>query len=318
MLPPPMLNPKEPTCNDQVPPSPEHELSIRPRPRRAITASTAVDIPIHKPKAADPGDLSTSPDVSPTHNTKPSLTRSHTATSLSSLFKRSNGHNSSSNFFSRSSGSGTGMTSPTALFGLSMGRTSGSRTPTVPNSPQLQALLKNKIVPDMHAVNLALEELAELKRSSSTGDIHGQNAYVQGLTRLATEMQKASHDGDAQLRLAMRARNEGKSEVCRGLCLQIVESKHGRVWTKVQALNALSLLASSSEQAREYLGRATELGVGEPEWEGWGGLLRGLRGGWRSGRASVRARVRVWMRVWMMERVMVRVSSDGRCCVCDR
>lgn len=90
-------------------------------------------------------------------------------TTLSSLRRNFGGgsstifsHKRSDSLSANVSGRTSGVTSP-VLSGHSRNSSgffkSGSRTPTVPNSPALQAMMKSKAVPDLASVNRALREI---------------------------------------------------------------------------------------------------------------------------------------------------------------
>ncbi|KAK4550279.1 hypothetical protein LTR36_003246 [Oleoguttula mirabilis] len=142
------------------------------------------------------------------------------------------------------------------IFNFGRSRTSsGPSSPqlTVPNSPQLRSMLKPNEVPDLQSVNRALEQVKAIP-----GEEQGKVVFIDQLTRLAAELTGISDDAKSKLTQAMKARSDGRYEVCRGLCLEIVHSSYSEVPTKVYALNILSTQATPI-QAVKYTEEASKL-----------------------------------------------------------
>lgn len=130
---------------------------------------------------------------------------------------------------------------------------SGSGSP-LPKSADVQELFNkhNKnICPDLEAVSRALTALRAQSRP-------GDNEYVTSLTRLATSLELSRADSKKALIQAMQARDTGRNEVCRSLCLSIVQNSHADIDTRVYSYNILSTMASPG-QAMNYLSEAFKL-----------------------------------------------------------
>lgn len=74
--------------------------------------------------------------------------------------------------------------------------------------------------------------------------------YIGGLTKLATKLQGARDDCMELVNQAMKVREEGKPEVCRGLCYQIIRNEHTDARSKIYAWNILSTQSSEDEALR--------------------------------------------------------------------
>lgn len=132
---------------------------------------------------------------------------------------------------------------------------SGSNSP-LPDSPDVQDLFKKhnkQTCPDLEAVSRALNSL---RAQSRPGDPN--NEYVTSLTRLATSLELSRSDSKKALIQAMQARDAGRNEICRSLCLSIVQNSHADVDTRVYSYNILSTMASPG-QAMNYLTEALKL-----------------------------------------------------------
>lgn len=130
---------------------------------------------------------------------------------------------------------------------------SGSNSP-LPDDPDIQDLFKKhnkQTCPDLEAVSRAL---AALRAQSRPGD----NEYVTSLTRLANSLELSRADSKKALIQAMQARDAGRNEVCRSLCLSIVQNSHADIDTRVYSYNILSTMASPG-QAMNYLTEAFKL-----------------------------------------------------------
>lgn len=130
---------------------------------------------------------------------------------------------------------------------------SGSNSP-LPDSADVQDLFKKhnkQTCPDLEAVSRALNSL---RAQSRPGDIE----YVTSLTRLATSLELSRADSKRALNQAMQARDAGRVEVCRSLCLSIVQNSHADIDTRVYSYNILSTMASPG-QAMNYLTDAFKL-----------------------------------------------------------
>jgi len=136
-------------------------------------------------------------------------------------------------------------------------------------------MLKQKEAPNLESVNRVLEEL-----KLGPGSLDGKAEYISGLERLANQLGKTREDCKTQLTRAMKARSEGRDEVCRSLCLQIVQNQYSEVATKVYAYNILSTQASPG-QAIHFLDESLKLVKGpmkdEPEVDRLLGLINVLR-----------------------------------------
>ncbi|KAK4628876.1 hypothetical protein CLAFUW4_08218 [Fulvia fulva] len=136
--------------------------------------------------------------------------------------------------------------------GIKSVATSGTASP---RTPEVQALFEKDLKGDRHcpnldAVNRALESL---RASAAAGD-----QYVSNLEELAKVIQRSRTDSRKALTDAMKARDQGQHEVCRALCLSIVQNKHAEADTQVYAYNILSTQASPG-QAMTYLNEAYKL-----------------------------------------------------------
>ena len=145
-----------------------------------------------------------------------------------------------------------------------------SSASTIPNSPELQAMLKQKEAPDLESVNRVIEEL-----KLGPGSLDGKAGYISGLERLANQLGKTREDCKTQLTRAMKARSEGRDEVCRSLCLQIVQNQYSEVATKVYAYNILSTQASPG-QAIHFLNESLKLVKGPMKDEPEAGQILGV------------------------------------------
>lgn len=149
----------------------------------------------------------------------------------------------------------TGGSGPSSIQGdrATVGRHSGTQSP-LPDSPDVQELFRKhdkKTCPDLEAVSRALNSLRVQSRP-------GDNEYITSLTRLATSLELSRADSKKALIQAMQARDAGRNEVCRSLCLSIVQNSHADIDTRVYSYNILSTLASPG-QAMNYLAEAYAL-----------------------------------------------------------
>jgi len=131
---------------------------------------------------------------------------------------------------------------------------SSSKSSSTINSPEIQAMIKGSIVPDLEAVNKALTVVSNSSDSSEEHKI----ICVKQLGALAADIEAAHRDGKKLLNEAMQARSAGKAEICRAKCVQIVRSAAAANETKIYANNILSTLASVG-RAEDFLDRSVSL-----------------------------------------------------------
>ena len=102
--------------------------------------------------------------------------------------------------------------------------------------PEIQALIKHEVVPDLNAVGRALEAV-----SSSPDDSDEEKAAcVNHLSALAARLKLEHHIFNRLLSGAMQMRSAGKTEICRGICLEIIHNPLAKVETEVYVYNILS------------------------------------------------------------------------------
>ncbi|KAK5171933.1 uncharacterized protein LTR77_003570 [Saxophila tyrrhenica] len=131
---------------------------------------------------------------------------------------------------------------------------SSSKSASTISSPEIQAMIKGKVVPDLHAVNKALEA-ANGSLDDSEG---GKLTCAKELNAIAAGIEAAHRDGKKLLVEAMQARSAGKPEICRAKCIQIIHSPFAEVEMKVYASNVLSTQASVG-QAEHFLDKSVAL-----------------------------------------------------------
>lgn len=136
-------------------------------------------------------------------------------------------------------------------------------------------MLKQNEVPDLQSVNKALEQVKAIP-----GEESNKVVFIDHLTRLAAELTGISDGAKKQLDQAMKARTDGRYEVCRGLCLEIVHNAYSEVPTKVYAYNILSTQATAIQAVR-YTDDAAKLAKQHlqdaPEYEKLFGVIAMLR-----------------------------------------
>ena len=137
---------------------------------------------------------------------------------------------------------------------LRYGSIASSVQSSADGSPEIQAMLKWEVVPDLELVNQALEQLS----CRSEGEDTCPSGTQQQLQLLATLLATARADGKKLLTEAMHARSIGHTEICRAKCVQIVHSPHVESETKVYAYNILSTMASVG-QAERFLNESAKL-----------------------------------------------------------
>lgn len=139
-----------------------------------------------------------------------------------------------------------------AASGQSSASQSGTTSP-MPRTPDFLGLVRdlNTTWPDLESVN----EVLEAHRLEAPAD----NAPVfDELTTLAATLKAARLDSKKTLTKAMKERDNGNCEICRALCIDIVQRMIAGVDTKVYAYNILSTMASPG-QAFNYLAEAWTL-----------------------------------------------------------
>lgn len=141
---------------------------------------------------------------------------------------------------------------------------SSSRSTSTINSPQIQALIKHEIVPELDAVNRALDVV---NNSSSDSD-EDKTRCINHLSTLAARLQSERRDMKTLLNTAVRMRDEGKPEICRGLCLEVINNPLADAASKVIAYTNLAVLASPEQDAR-FLDLATKMAeeLIKDQWE---------------------------------------------------
>lgn len=218
--------------------------SMRPRTVRSATTGAVPTI-----KSTSP--LPSSPLAGPA---RPGFIRGKTSDRLISTLSSLKRNISTTSV--NSGGVASGASTPKSLVGRVMDRYGvGSRSPSAPASPTLKAMLKSIHRPDLESVNKALEEL----QLCQADDINDQSkAYVRELTKLSKEMQSNARDCNKLLTQAYVARDQGKHEVCRGLCVEIVQNQDATVRTRVFAYNTLAVV-SNGAQATKYLNQSSLL-----------------------------------------------------------
>lgn len=135
--------------------------------------------------------------------------------------------------------------------GKSSTGTSGAASPTQVDTPEVKVILAKKTCPDLDAVSRALESLGCQDRPTS-------DPLVLNLKSLEQKIKGAREDCSKMLTRAMQARDRQQYEVCRALCIQIVQNQHSKVETRVYAYNILSTQASPG-QAMNFLKEAAKL-----------------------------------------------------------
>ena len=147
--------------------------------------------------------------------------------------------------------SATGLLSSKKKHSGEDSRSSGTASPTQTDTPEVKIILANKTCPDLDAVSRALESLGCQSRPTS-------DPLVLNLKSLEQKIKGAREDCAKLLTRAMQARDRQQYEVCRALCIQIVQNQHSKVETKVYAYNILSTQASPG-QVMNFLNEAAKL-----------------------------------------------------------
>lgn len=129
--------------------------------------------------------------------------------------------------------------------------------PSAPGSPELEAMLQQpESFLDLDLVNQALKEIRQTPSSPDKHDDR-KEAYIARLSALASNISCRRERCRVLLTEALRARDQGKPECCRALCLEIIRNPYAdEVPIKVYAYNILSTLASPG-QAEGFLYHAT-------------------------------------------------------------
>jgi hypothetical protein len=135
--------------------------------------------------------------------------------------------------------------------GRSSNGNSGTASPTPTDTPEVKIILAKKTCPDLDAVSRALESLGCQARPTS-------DPLLLNLKSLEQKIRGAREDCAKLLTRAMQARDRQQHEVCRALCIQIVQNQHSKVETKVYAYNILSTQASPG-QVMNFLNEAAKL-----------------------------------------------------------
>jgi hypothetical protein len=113
-------------------------------------------------------------------------------------------------------------------------------------------MIKREVIPDLEAVNSALEAV-----NNSPDDSDGEKTTcVRQLSALTADLETAHKDGKKLLNEAMQARSVDHPEICRSKCLQIIHSPYAEVDTKIYAFNILATQASIGH-AERYLDEST-------------------------------------------------------------
>ncbi|GIZ43805.1 hypothetical protein CKM354_000701800 [Cercospora kikuchii] len=128
---------------------------------------------------------------------------------------------------------------------------SGTASPNRVDTPEVKTIFAKKTCPDLDAVSRALESLKAQAREP-------EDPLVVNLRSLEKKIQGAREDCAKLLTRAMQARDQGRYEMCRALCIQIVHNQHSKVETKVYAYNILSTQASPG-QVMNFLNDAAKL-----------------------------------------------------------
>ncbi|KAM3419802.1 hypothetical protein BST61_g3133 [Cercospora zeina] len=141
--------------------------------------------------------------------------------------------------------------STTAESSKSSAANSGTASPNRVDTPEVKTIFAKKTCPDLDAVSRALESLKSQAREP-------EDPLVVNLRSLEEKIKGAREDGAKLLTRAMEARDVGRYEMCRALCIQIVQNQHSKVETKVYAYNILSTQASPG-QVMNFLNEAAKL-----------------------------------------------------------
>lgn len=174
-------------------------------------------------------------------------------------------------------------------FGRKKGSNSSSASTSAINSPEIQAMIKNDVLPDLELVNQALEAV-----NNSASDSEEEKLKCVGqLNAIAEQIEIAHRDARKVLTEAMKARDDDKKEICRGKCMNILKSPYAETATKVYAYNILSTQASP-RQGERFLDRATELVNSQikevRERDHWLAVIKYLRGCLQEKAAAARAK----------------------------
>ncbi|KAF2217832.1 hypothetical protein CERZMDRAFT_92475 [Cercospora zeae-maydis SCOH1-5] len=135
--------------------------------------------------------------------------------------------------------------------GRSSAANSGTASPNRVDTPEVKTIFATKTCPDLDAVSRALESLKAQAREP-------EDPLVVNLRSLEKKIQGAREDCAKLLTRAMQSRDQGRYEMCRALCIQIVQNQHSKVETKVYAYNILSTQASPG-QVMNFLDEAAKL-----------------------------------------------------------
>lgn len=216
-------------------------------PRTSISVIDFAYTPKIKDSAAETAPTTPS-------DTRPNIERTSSSLSLwkktySYKLRRHNVHQ-----LDASSANGKGK-EKTSLCGLESVCSSSSSS--IIHSPDVQAMVKHEVVPDLNAVNTALEAISNGVSNSSDSEEERQEC-VRELTTIANSLTIAHKDAKKILVAAMDARGHGKVEVCRGLCWEIIRNPLAEAVTKIYAYNILATQASPGNQ-QHFLKYSTEL-----------------------------------------------------------
>lgn len=212
--------------------------SVRPTPERSRTSDAALTA---DSKANSPAVATADEQVTPK------------ALPLPQDLKRPEVKRTGSSFLT---GLGRNLSSSNLLGRNKNGQSNAKKTPdqsgtATPRTPEVRDLFYGTMIPDLAAVNRALDSLRDTKMPAN-------DPYVSNLTHLAAELEKHRSDCKKILTQAMKQRDNGNAEICRALCLSIVQSKASEIDTKVYAYNILSTQASPG-QSLTYLQEAWNL-----------------------------------------------------------
>ncbi|SMY23881.1 unnamed protein product [Zymoseptoria tritici ST99CH_1A5] len=251
---------------------PPSAKNIRPgsTPPMVIPNKTITSLAATEAGAIQPNSLPSS--ISPPHlKTRPKL--------LDDL-KRSLSHTNVHHIFHPHHNRPSSRQNPHSVKTPPLGGDSGTTSP-LPDTPDLQTLFRahptSSTCPNLPAVNRALNAL----RADSTAATSHPD-HLTSLTLLASTLTAARASSRKTLSQAMLARDSGKYEICRALCLGILQDPRAGadVETKVYACAILSTLASKGQsltflvEGMEILERACRDGERD---EDVGGLEDGLK-----------------------------------------
>ncbi|CAK4031350.1 Hypothetical predicted protein [Lecanosticta acicola] len=222
--------------------------SVRPAPERSCDSDATLhgaEAPASHRDSVSAMDEEVTPKALPQDQQDPQRKKPEIKRSPSNSFRILSdlGKNlSSSNLFHRKTGQTGGAKKATP-------EQSGAATP---RTPEIRELFASTRTPDLWAVNRALVSLGEEGKAED-------EAWRIKLTSLQTELEARRLDSRRLLTQAMKQRDQGNHEVCRALCLNLVQGEFSaEVDTKVYAYNILSTQASPG-QALSFLQDAYHL-----------------------------------------------------------